>query len=738
MTRCAYIYTSEGVRLPEERVIVLVEIDGKLVRLKLVRPGKGRSRIDRWPGGSGPDGSTGEINTRDLQEWQENGTLSLYNAFYKTQSDEMVIISLDLNNVIGRGGREKSADETLSGISRYAELSGRGMNVPGNWMLDALLRYAPYGTENSDDYREVIDAILPSELSATYQFLTPSNVVDLIKSGATNFLLHCGDDHIEYITSLKGVYEYIQEASDVEPGTKERVDSAVKINETVSYLREGGGGIGYIIGKKSLSVKDLFRVSRRGTWELFEHMAENFPSEVASYIESADVRESMEAAMFLAAMQRTGETSSVESRKMVGSMLYVNPHGYQTHLEMLDELHTFTSPALRYGSSLPYNITKDLLSCVAPVSPVVLHSMVTLPQSRIRHNIQDACRAVAEDILTKSLKRGESNNDHITYALETLLRPGIASGYQSNVSVAHLNPLNLLDRVNSAETDSLMYRALSVTSDEQVMRILSSDEEQRSRSIGFANSDSSSISHRGIVMAAAACCERMPEYFNSYVERRSREDVPNIAAGVVYAQTNPELLEGWFQETIIKGVLDTESPWGRYPSEGTKPDLRASVSAVIARAVMAGGHTDSVSQALQTASDDSSKKSMRSLFKPSNITWQNPELLDLRDPKREARESVRIGVALGTDDVDILTSIMRNDSDYAAGPIAAMRLSGHPDVLPLSKDVPSDVKKQATEKLGNTLSVRGIYFVETAERAVSVTRALFDSMGLFSRHPDLH
>jgi hypothetical protein len=129
---------------------------------------------------------------------------------------------------------------------------------------------------------------------------------------------------------------------------------------------------------------------------------------------------------------------------------------------------------------------------------------------------------------------------------------------------------------------------------------------------------------------------------------------------------------------------------------------------------------------------------MRSLFKPSNITWQNPELLDLRDPKREARESVRIGVALGTDDVDILTSIMRNDSDYAAGPIAAMRLSGHPDVLPLSKDVPSDVKKQATEKLGNTLSVRGIYFVETAERAVSVTRALFDSMGLFPRHPDLH
>ena len=738
MTRCAYIYTSEGVRLPEERVIVLVEIDGKPVRLKLVRPGKGRSRIDRWPGGSGPDGSTGEINTRDLREWQENGTLSLYNAFYKTQSDEMAIISLDLDNVIGRGGREKSVDETLRGIIRYAELSGRGMNVPDNWMLDALLRYAPYGTENSNDYREVIDAILPSELSATYQFLTPSNVVDLIKSGATNFLLHCGDDHIEYITSLKGVHEYIQEASDVEPGTKERVDSAVKINETVSYLREGGGGIGYIIGKKSLSVKDLFRVSRRGTWELFEHMAENFPSEVASYIESADVKGSIEAAMFLAAMQRTGETSSVESREMVGSMLYVNPHGYQTHLEMLNELHTFTSPALRYGSSLPYNITKDLLSCVAPVSPVVLHSMVTLPPSRIRHNIQDACRAVAEDILTKSLKRGESNNDHITYALEALLRTGIASGYQSNGSVAHLNPLSLLDRVNSAETDSLMYRALSVTSDEQVMRILSSDEEQRSRSIGFANSDSSSISHRGIVMAAAACCERMPEYFNSYVERRAREDVPNIAAGVVYAQTNPELLEGWFQETIIKGVLDTESPWGRYPSEGTKPDLRATVSAVIARAVMAGGHTDSVSQALQTASDDSTKKSMRSLFKPSNITWQNPELLDLRDPKREARESVRIGVALGTDDVDILTSIMRNDSDYAAGPIAAMRLSGHPDVLPLSKDVPSDVKKQATEKLGNTLSVRGIYFVETAERAVSVTRALFDSMGLFSRHPDLH
>jgi len=736
VTRCAYIYTSEGVRLPEDRVTVLVEIDGKPVRLKLVRPGKGRSRIDRWPNGSGPDGSTGEINTRDLREWQENGTLSLYNAFYKTQSSEMAIISLDLDNVIGRGGREKSADETLRGISRYAELSGRGMNVPGNWMLDALLRYAPYGTENSDDYREVLDAILPSGLSATYQFLTPASVVGLITSGATNFLLHCSDDHIEYISSLEGVDEYIQEASDVEPGTKERIDSAIKINETVSYLREGGRELGYIIGKKSLSVKELFRVSRRGTWEIFEHMAENFPLEVASYIESADIRESTEAVMFLAAMQRAGETSSVESRKMVGSMLYVNPHGYQTHLEMLNELHT--SPALRYGSSLPYNITKDLLSCVAPVSPVVLHSMATLPPSRIRHNIQDACRVVAEDILTKSLKRGESNNDHITYALETLLRTGIVSGYQSNGSVAALNPLSLLDRVNSAETDSLMYRALSVTSDEQVMRILSNDEEQRSRSIGFANSDSSSISHRGIVMAAAACCERMPEYFNSYVERRAREDVPNIAAGVVYAQTNPELLEGWFQETIIKGVLDTESPWGRYPSEGTKPDLRATVSAVIARAVMAGGHTDSVSQALQTASDDSSKKSMRSLFKPSNITWQNPELLDLRDPKREARESVRIGVALGTDDVDLLTSIMRNDSDYAAGPIAAMRLSGHPDVLPLTKDVPPDVKKQATEKLGSTLSVRGIYFVETAERAVSVTRALFDSIGLFSRHPDLH
>jgi hypothetical protein len=335
--------------------------------------------------------------------------------------------------------------------------------------------------------------------------------------------------------------------------------------------------------------------------------------------------------------------------------------------------------------------------------------------------------------LIGSLKRGSSGNDHVTYALETLLRTGIASGYRSNGTVSHLRPLSLLDRVNDAETDSLMYEALSVTPDEQVMRILSSDEEQRTRSSGFANSEHSLISQRGVVMAAAVCCRRMPEYFNSYVERRAREGAPNITAGVVYSQTNPELLEEWFQETIIKGVLDTESPWGRYPSDGTTPDLRATVSAVIARAVVAGGHTDSVSQVLQTASDDSNKKIMRSLFKSSDTTWQNPELLDLRDPKREARESVRIGVALGTDDVDILTAIMRDDGDYAAGPIAAMRLSGHPDVLPLTKDVPSDVKKQATEKLGKTLSLRGIYFVETAERAVSVTRALFDSMGLFSR-----
>ena len=72
---CDYIYTEEGLRAQSGSVAVKLSwTDGTIKTLAVVRSGKGRSRIDRWEANPRPDGATGEINTRDLQDWmKQNG-----------------------------------------------------------------------------------------------------------------------------------------------------------------------------------------------------------------------------------------------------------------------------------------------------------------------------------------------------------------------------------------------------------------------------------------------------------------------------------------------------------------------------------------------------------------------------------------------------------------------------------------------------------------------------------------
>jgi hypothetical protein len=99
MAACDYVYLS-GLRARSGAPVV--DLDG--VKYRVVRNGKGRSRLDRWADDPLPDGCVGEIRLSDLAlALEKSGSLSV-EVTVKTE-DGFYTATLHPSSAMGRDGR---------------------------------------------------------------------------------------------------------------------------------------------------------------------------------------------------------------------------------------------------------------------------------------------------------------------------------------------------------------------------------------------------------------------------------------------------------------------------------------------------------------------------------------------------------------------------------------------------------------------------------------------------------
>lgn len=97
-----------------------------------------------------------------------------------------------------------------------------------------------------------------------------------------------------------------------------------------------------------------------------------------------------------------------------------------------------------------------------------------------------------------------------------------------------------------------------------------------------------------------------------------------------------------------------------------------------------------------------------------------------------AFHAARAGVALGTSNLEILTSMLQNASDWVAGPIAAMRIIGHPDVPPLDGKIDEKLVREARNKLAEFNNRQHNWSSVVVCRTVGMAKSLLSGLGLMS------
>ena len=214
---CDYIYTEEGLRAQSGSVAVKLSwTDGTIKTLAVVRSGKGRSRIDRWEANPRPDGATGEINTRDLQDWMKQNGVGEIEGVLNADGVSLKV-SLERDALMGRAGRRHALfGEYLDGLGEIERKAAALF----------MLKNMPYGLENTEDFRERTDASL--------KVLDDENIKKLLENGNFNFLGHCSD--VELVELVKAHFEVISSIVSSLDGARletiSRIEQAVATSES--------------------------------------------------------------------------------------------------------------------------------------------------------------------------------------------------------------------------------------------------------------------------------------------------------------------------------------------------------------------------------------------------------------------------------------------------------------------------------------------------------------------------
>ena len=194
---CDYIYVS-GLRfksgtpfieIPSWYLDVLTEKPTtdrtKMVRLSVVRDGKGASRTERWALKPLKFGVVGEINLRDLKRVMLSSNESLIEALVPIGEDSepsLVPLILDPSLGMGRGGRVLN-QEAIEGVLE---------SLPDDLcqaLLLSQLKNMPYGLENS--------RAAAARLQLIIKYADMKTITESIEAGHVDFVKHIDRETIK-------------------------------------------------------------------------------------------------------------------------------------------------------------------------------------------------------------------------------------------------------------------------------------------------------------------------------------------------------------------------------------------------------------------------------------------------------------------------------------------------------------------------------------------------------------
>jgi hypothetical protein len=132
---CSYIYTNGGLRFESGSGVVVLEIDGVSRELRVVRNGKGASRLER-----------GEITLGDLEDYVD--AEGLIDVVFELDGEE-IQLKIDPRKAMGENGRESVAD-----LKKSVEgLSPEQLKAIAKEQINTL----PYGSKNAEEARARIE-----------------------------------------------------------------------------------------------------------------------------------------------------------------------------------------------------------------------------------------------------------------------------------------------------------------------------------------------------------------------------------------------------------------------------------------------------------------------------------------------------------------------------------------------------------------------------------------------------
>jgi hypothetical protein len=216
---CDYIYVS-GLRFKSGTPFIEIQSSfldavskepskepSKLVRLAVVRDGKGASRLDRWASKPARFGVVGEINLRDLSKVLDSSGMSDVDAMVSLSLDDssdggLISLVLDPTAAMGRRGRLLDSDMIDDALLSLPDTQCQAL-------VKEQLRSMPYGIENTKAASIRLQVLL--------RHATPETIAEAVKE-STDFIKHIDRETVALmppaiLTSIKSVALSLAHAS---------------------------------------------------------------------------------------------------------------------------------------------------------------------------------------------------------------------------------------------------------------------------------------------------------------------------------------------------------------------------------------------------------------------------------------------------------------------------------------------------------------------------------------------
>jgi hypothetical protein len=692
---CDFIYTKEGLRIPSgDAVITITGPDGVTRTLVVVRSGKGRSRLDRWSDKPRPDGVVGEINTRDLQEWMELSNSREIPGKITVDGVELDVI-LDSEAMMGRAGRQSEGfREYLAGLDPESQRAAALLMIKGS----------PYGTEHTEDFRDGVDAALET--------LSEDDVRALIESGEMNFLAHLDGDKFDVTTNL---FSQEIKASTKKPAwLLERLESSARVALACDLVSSGDMKTRSYVKNNGFSIQEMIRVVDRGSMSVAKLVVTTSPEETMRVIR--DERASLLTRVILAGEIGASYLSSSDAEALLRPEIINILREDKTFFK--DNMGRPDGDASDKGRLRVYTELFNAagLSCSTKIRQLAL-------QEDSLNGFDDVSvtppAALAALGWAGSFKNSpEVSPENARDLAEILLRQGLSSGYVRPVNT-RANPSNGVSSTiedlkftkkletsrHVAETSEYLIKMLGMLDPKDAIDII----ENQMRS----SSEHLYLSHRAETLLVAAH-PAAKSALDTLLESKATPLVLHLEnIGVASYRNRPALgllkaMEGsseadlWLRELsdVVRAIPHNGGTGVYYLDEMSSNAAEPSFVAAVAASVSSRNNADADRELLhrtKRAAIAFNPFVLRRIMSPDDSStsghWMDTANLSSLWPHLDKREEsamqvavrLRAGVAMGTSDVSILIEMMNNEREMQAGPIAALRIIGHPDVKPLSE-----------------------------------------------------